>query len=196
MKHKLTRILFSLNEWKSRKKVAFFGTSLYEKINPNRIPLIVISGLVSFFLFLLFQYIHYLSDFLYWFVGILEITKVLKIPFLDNMKYYEYLSVFVFFYLAISLLWDLSNLLTNWSTRIYIIRDEIWMIQKHGFGEKLTKFKYSPEETQVEWIHSGILNYLGLNRIFWKKGEKELARSPFFFPYGKNIPVLNKILKR
>lgn len=196
MKHRLTRILFFLKEWQSRRKVAFFGTSLYEKIYPNPIPLLVISGLVFLFLFLLFQYIHYLSDFLYWFVGILEITKVLKIPFLDQMKYYEYLSIFVFFYLALSLLWDLSALVGNWSTRIYLIRDEVWMIQKHGFGEKLTKFKYIPEDTQVEWVHSGVLNYLGLNRIFWKKGDQELARSPFFFPYGKNKPILNKILKR
>jgi hypothetical protein len=196
MKYKLTRILFYIKEFKSRRKNAYFGTSLYERLVPNPLPQITLLAIAVITIILLFQNIHYLNDFLFWFVSILEITKVLKIPFLDQVKYYQYLSLFVYFYLILSLLWDLSAILDKWSSKIYLIRDEIWMIQKHGFGDKLTKFRYLPEEIQVEWNHSGILNYLGLNRVYWKKGEQVLAISPYFFPYGKNKSILNKILKR
>ncbi len=196
MKQKLKRAFFYLNEYKIRRQNSFFGTSLFEKLIPNPLPsMVIIAIAIGILAFLLFN-IHFLSDFLYWFVGILEITKVLKIPFLDNMKYYEYLSLFVFFYLSISLLWDLSILLGKWSTAIVLIRDEIWMIQSEGFGKKLTKFRYTPEKIQIEWEHSGLLNYLGLNRIHWKTENQTLARSPFFFPYGKNKILLDKILKR
>jgi hypothetical protein len=196
MKYKLTRILFHIREFQSRRENAYFGTSLFEKINPNPFLQLFISLAMASGIYFLFKNIHYLSDFLFWFVGVLEITKVLKIPFLDNIKYYQYLSIFVFFYLVISLLWDLSRILSKLGVNIYLIRDEIWMIEKKGFGNKLTKFRYLPEDIQVEWHHSGLLNYLGLNQVFWKKQEILLAFSPYFFPYGKNKALLNKILKR
>jgi len=196
MNHMLTRILFYFRESQIKRKNAYFGTSLYEKLLPNPLPHWILIGVCGFVIFYLSINIHYLSDFLFWFVGILEITKVLKIPFLDHIKYYQYLGMFVFFYLTFSLLWDLSSLLSKWSTKIYVIRDEIWKIENYGLGAKLTKFSYSPEEIQVVWIHSGILDYFGLNQISWKKGDQVLATSPFFFPYRKNKVLLNKILKR
>ncbi len=196
MKQKLKELRFKISEYKAKRTNAFFGTSLYEKISPNLIPQYILVIAVGCFLFLLYQYIHILSDFLFWFVGILEITKVLKIPFLDHLKYYQYLSLFVYFYLSFSLLWDVAGLLSKLNVNVYLIRNEVWIIRKKGIGHSLFKFDCSPDKTQVDWSHSGFLDFFGLNQVVWKKDDHILGKSPYFFPYGKNRSILNQILKR
>jgi len=196
MKYKLKQLKFKINEYLIRKQNRFFGTSLYEEINSNPIPGIFVLIGAGFFLYVFAKNVHYLNDFLYWFVALLEITKILKISFLDNVKYYQYLSVFVYFYLSFSLIWDLGALLSKWNVRLVFVKDEIWMLQNSGLGKKLTKFANKSENLSLEWSHSGLLNLLGLNQIVWKKEGKILGYSPYFFPYGKNKQILDQILKR
>lgn len=196
MKYKLKRLKFKISEYLIRKQNRYFGTAIYEEINSNPAPNILILACAGIFLYFFAKNVHYLNDFLYWFVGLLEITKILKIGFLDNVKYYQYLSVFVFFYLSLSLLWDLGVLLSRWNVRLVLVKDEVWMIQNSGFGKKLIKFTTKSENLSLEWNHSGLLNILGLNRIVWKKDGQTLGYSPYFFPYGKNKQILDQILKR
>ncbi len=196
MKSKWKKLIFWFNEYRAKKKVRFFGTSIYEEIRPNHLPSVIALILCFGFLTLFALNIHYLGDFLYWFVALLEITKVLKIPFLDQIKYYQYLSLFVFFYISVSLIWDLGSLLSKWNQRVYLLKTEIWLIKSSGFGKKLTQFPREQAGIHVEWNHSGITDYLGLNRLVWKKDGETLCSSPYFFPYGKNKAVLDKILKR
>ncbi|EOQ95009.1 hypothetical protein LEP1GSC195_0737 [Leptospira wolbachii serovar Codice str. CDC] len=188
-----------ISKWKeirSKKETAYFGTSLYDELTVNPIPsLLLILAAVLFFTYSL-PYAFYLGKFFYWFVGVLEITKVLKIPFLDELRYYHYLSVFVYFYIAASLLIDVSRLLNKWNIRTIVVKNEIWQIQRFGFGKKLTKFNFETEGLELGYEHGGLSDYLGWNRMIWEKNGKAIFTTPYFFPYKKNRNIVNRILKR
>ncbi|TGK86437.1 hypothetical protein EHQ31_08360 [Leptospira montravelensis] len=183
-------------EFRSKREIAYFGTSLYDELTINPIPsLLLILFAVLFFTYSL-PYIYYLGKFFYWFVGVLEITKVLKIPFLDELRYYHYLSAFVYFYIAISLLIDMSRLLNRWNIRTVFVKNEVWQIQKFGFGKKLIKFNLETDVLELGYEHGGLSDFLGWNRLVWEKNGKTLLRTPYFFPYRKNKSIVNRILKR
>ncbi|TGL55655.1 hypothetical protein EHQ59_04395 [Leptospira kemamanensis] len=192
----LKTILSKWKEYKSKKETSYFGTSLYDELTSNPIPsILLVIGSICFFYFTL-PYIHYLGHFFYWFVGVLEITKVLKIPFLDEVRYYHYLSVFVYFYLSISLLVDISKLLNLWNKRTVFVKDELWQISHHGFGKQLNQFKLKEEGLVFTYEHGGLNDYLGWNRMLWKKNGVVLMSTPFFFPFRKNKTIVNRILNR
>ncbi|MCW7492678.1 hypothetical protein ND861_08910 [Leptospira sp. 2 VSF19] len=183
-------------EFQSKREIAYFGTSLYDELKVNPLPsLLLILFSVLFFTFSL-PYIYYLGKFFYWFVGVLEITKVLKIPFLDELRYYHYLSAFVYFYIVTSLLIDISRLLNKWNIRTVFVKNEIWQIQRFGFGKKLIKFNLETDGLELGYEHGGFSDYLGCNRLIWEKNGKTLFVTPYFFPYKKNKTLVNRILKR
>ncbi|TGL41368.1 LIMLP_18675 family protein [Leptospira perdikensis] len=188
-----------ISRWKeiqSKKEIAYFGTSLYDELTINPLPsLLLIVTSILFFTYTL-PYAFYLGKFFYWFVGVLEITKVLKIPFLDELRYYHYLSVFVYFYIATSLLMDISRLLNKWNRRTVFVKNEIWQIQRFGFGKKLNKFNLESEGLQLGFEHGGLSDYLGWNRMVWEKDGETIITTPYFFPYQKNRTIINRILKR
>ncbi|TGL16048.1 LIMLP_18675 family protein [Leptospira meyeri] len=188
-----------LSKWReiqSKKETAYFGTSLYDELTINPIPsLLLVTAVVLFFVYSL-PYAFYLGKFFYWFVGVLEITKVLKIPFLDELRYYHYLSAFVYFYIATSLLIDVSRLLNKWNRRTVFVKNEIWQIQRYGFGKKLIKINFEPNQIQLGYEHGGLSNYLGCNRMVWEKDGNILITTPFFFPYKKNKIIVNRVLNR
>ncbi|PJZ80472.1 LIMLP_18675 family protein [Leptospira meyeri] len=188
-----------LSKWReiqSKKETAYFGTSLYDELTINPIPsLLLITAVVLFFVYSL-PYAFYLGKFFYWFVGVLEITKVLKIPFLDELRYYHYLSAFVYFYIATSLLIDVSRLLNKWNRRTVFVKNEIWQIQRYGFGKKLIKINFEPNQIQLGYEHGGLSDYLGCNRMVWEKDGNILITTPFFFPYKKNKIIVNRVLNR
>ncbi|GBF44281.1 hypothetical protein LPTSP2_35840 [Leptospira ellinghausenii] len=195
MKH-ILRLLSKWKEYKSKKESKYFGTSLYDELYTNPIPsLILIVGASLFFYFSL-PYIHFLGNFFFWFVGVLEITKVLKIPFLDELRYYHYLSAFVYFYISFSLLIDISRLLSKWNVRTVIVKNEVWQISHSGLGKKLNQYQLDVEGLSLSYEHGGLIDFLGLNRLVWKKEGKEIFSSPYFFPYKKNKIIINRLLKR
>ncbi|EOQ86885.1 hypothetical protein LEP1GSC202_0110 [Leptospira yanagawae serovar Saopaulo str. Sao Paulo = ATCC 700523] len=195
MKH-LKNLISKWKESKSKRETAYFGTSLYDELFSNPIPsILLVIGAFSFFYFS-FPYIHYLGHFFYWFVGVLEITKVLKIPFLDEVRYYHYLSVFVYFYISISLLIDISKLLNHWNKRTVFVKGELWQIRNFGLGKELSKFNLNEDGLVLTYEHGGLNDYLGWNRLIWKKQEKVIFSTPFFFPFRKNKMIVNQILKR
>ncbi|GBF51949.1 hypothetical protein LPTSP4_34870 [Leptospira ryugenii] len=190
------QIISRFRERQIRKRNSYFGTSLYEPLVTNNLPQWTLFLFCTILLYLLFQNIHYLSDFLYWFVSILEITKVLKIPFLNSLKYYQYLALFVYFYLAFSLVWDLSQKLMEWDRKLFLVKEEIWVIERRLFGVKLHKFNRMQDSLELEWLHSGIRNWLGFNQLVWKRENQIIAKSPFFFPYRNNQRIINQLLQR
>ncbi|TGL20917.1 hypothetical protein EHQ46_10530 [Leptospira yanagawae] len=192
----LKNLISKWKESKSKRETAYFGTSLYDELFSNPLPSILLAlGAFCFFYFSL-PSIHYLGHFFYWFVGVLEITKVLKIPFLDEVRYYHYLSVFVYFYISISLLVDLSKLLNQWNKRTVFVKGELWQIRNLGLGKELSKFNLSEDGLVLTYEHGGLSDYIGCNRLIWKKQGKVLFSTPFFFPFGKNKTIVNQILKR
>lgn len=177
-----------------QKQVSYFGTAYFHKLKTNPIPVLFI--LAFYFCILLgsIPYVSYLGDFLFWFVSILEITKVLKIPFLDEIRYYHYLSLFVYIYLLFALLLDISKLLRGLSKEVYLVQKEIWILEQVSFGKKLRKLQIGQEPFSYE--HSGLLDILGLNRFRWKISTEDTISSPFFFPTGMNKTFIGKILGR
>ncbi|EKJ85964.1 LIMLP_18675 family protein [Leptospira meyeri] len=188
-----------LSKWReiqSKKETAYFGTSLYDELTINPLPsLLLITAVVLFFVYSL-PYAFYLGKFFFWFVGVLEITKVLKIPFLDELRYYHYLSAFVYFYIATSLLIDVSRLLNKWNKRTVFVKNEIWQIQRYRFGKKLIKINFEPNQIQLGYEHGGLSDFLGCNRMVWEKDGNILLTTPFFFPYKKNKIIVNRVLNR
>ncbi|TGL62554.1 LIMLP_18675 family protein [Leptospira jelokensis] len=192
----LKNLISKWKESKSKRETAYFGTSLYDELFSNPLPsILLVLGAFCFFYSSL-PYIHYLGHFFYWFVGVLEITKVLKIPFLDEVRYYHYLSVFVYFYISISLLVDLSKLLNQWNKRTVFVKGELWQIRNLGLGKELSKFNLTEDGLVLTYEHGGLSDYIGCNRLIWKKQGKVLFSTPFFFPFGKNKTIVNQILKR
>lgn len=192
----LQKLLSKWKEYKFKKEVSYFGTSLYDELQLNPLPsLLLIIATASFFYFSL-PYVYYLGNFFFWFVGVLEITKVLKIPFLDELRYYHYLSVFVYFYISTSLLIDVSQLLSKWNKRTVLVKNELWQICHSGFGKKLSQYSLDTKELSLTYEHGGLSDYFGLNRLIWQKDGIELFSSPYFFPYRKNKMIINRILKR
>ncbi|ABZ96065.1 Hypothetical protein LBF_4243 [Leptospira biflexa serovar Patoc strain 'Patoc 1 (Ames)'] len=192
----IDRLLSKWKEYKSKKETAYFGTSLYDELHSNPLPsLVLIIGATSFF-YLSLPYIHLLGNFFFWFVGVLEITKVLKIPFLDELRYYHYLSAFVYFYISISLLIDVSQLLSKWNIRTVFVKNELWQIKHSWLGKKLNQHSLEAEGLSLSYEHGGLSDYIGLNRLVWEKDGKILIVSPYFFPNRKNKTIVNRMLKR
>ncbi len=192
----IKRLFSKWKEYKSKKETAFFGTSLYDELTLNPLPSIVLIIGVTLFFYLSLPYIHHLGNFFFWFVSVLEITKVLKIPFLDELRYYHYLSVFVYFYIAVSLLIDLSRLLAKWNVRTVFVKKEVWQISPSGLGKSLNRYQFDADDLSLSYEHGGLSDYLGLNRLLWKKNGNVLFSTPYFFPYRKNKTIINRILKR
>ncbi|XDD44517.1 hypothetical protein AB3N58_17295 [Leptospira sp. WS60.C2] len=192
----IKHLLSKWKEYKSKKESAYFGTSLYDELTLNPLPSIFLILGSTVFFWVSVPYIHHLGNFFFWFVGVLEITKVLKIPFLDELRYYHYLSVFVYFYISISLLIDMSRLLAKWNVRSVFVKNELWQISHSGLGKELNQYQLDAEALSLTYEHGGFSDYLGLNRLLWKKNGNVVFSTPFFFPYRKNKALINRILKR
>ncbi|MDF3820351.1 hypothetical protein P3G55_10595 [Leptospira sp. 96542] len=193
---KIKKWLSIWKEKRSKEKNIYFGTSLFEEIHTNPFPKLIVSLFIFSVLYLVIPYIHYLGDLFYWLVSILEITKVLKIPFLDELRYFHYLSIFVFGYLTVSVLFDVASLLNDWDVKTYIVKNEIWQIKRVGIAKKLSKYSLKSETLQTELLHGSFLDFFGLNRLSWKQNGKVIYTTSFFSPKGKNKIVLNKLLNR
>lgn len=192
----IKKYISTFNEYKSKKETEYFGTSLYDKLQLNPIPGIAIAILALSFLYLSIDYMHFLGDFFYWFVAILEIPKVLKISFLEEVKNFHYLSLFVYSYIAVSLLIDLSELFQKLSIKTVFVKSELWQIQSKLFGKELSKIDLKNLNLTVHHKHGLIYDIFGLNQIIWKKDHKIYAKTPYFFPFGNNKKIINQLLRR
>ncbi len=183
-------------EYRSKKENEYYGTSLFDKLTTNPLPILIL-GIFAVYLFIVsIGYIHNLGDFFYWFVNVLEIPKVLKIPFLEELKNYHYLSLFVYFYLCFSILLDLSKLFLKLSKKSVFLKGEIWQIEQTLFGQELKKYDLSSKELNVRLKHGFLYDYFGLNQIIWEKENVAVIETAYFFPYGKNKKIINRLLRR
>lgn len=196
LKSNFSKLRRWLQDWKQKIDKDYYGTVLFDKLIPNPLPILLLFASAICVLIFLGEQIHYLANFLIWFVKTLEITKILKIPFLDNDLYFQYLALFGYVYISISLLWDVSKIWGTWSTKLILVRHEVWILQNTLLGKKLNRVEIKSDKYILEWEHSGWLNWLGLNRLVWKENQVVVLRSPYFFPWGRNKRILNQILRR
>lgn len=184
------------SEYRSKKENKYYGTAVFDKLKTNPLPILLVAIFALFLFILSIRYIHYLGDFFYWFVNVLEIPKVLKIPFLEELKNYHYLSLFVYFYLVFSILLDVSNLFIKLSKKSVFLKGEIWQIEQTLFGKELKKYDLSSKELNIRLKHGFLYDYFGLNQIIWEKDNVTVIETAYFFPYGKNKNIINNLLRR
>lgn len=184
------------SEYRSKKENKYYGTAVFDKLTTNPLPILLVAIFALFLFILSIGYIHYLGDFFYWFVNVLEIPKVLKIPFLEELKNYHYLSLFVYFYLVFSILLDVSNLFIKLSKKSVFLKGEIWQIEQTLFGKELKKYDLSSKELNIRLKHGFLYDYFGLNQIIWEKDNVTVIDTAYFFPYGKNKNIINNLLRR
>jgi uncharacterized protein YybS (DUF2232 family) len=169
------------------------GTHLFDELNLNPFPFLLVS--ISSILVILWcsQFVYILSEFLERIISILEIQRILKLNFLENKDTYRYPSLFAYFYLSVSFIWDLSSYAYNqWFQRIVYTSDQIYWIRKHWIGYSVSKI--NRKDIQLTEVRLGsILQILGLVHFqFEFKGKVYL--SPFLF-YRSNKKFLSELIQ-
>ncbi len=152
----------------------------------NYIPPILMAIFVVFFLNFIHPYFSYIHEFLFWFVDILKLAKVLKLKFLTEKKYYEYLAQGIFYYIALSILWDFLRYFFS------MVLGEIFVHRKTVYSHKL---KWGDIEIKNFPLSQGLYRiviktglwrkWLGMERITIFQGDKVVLRSPYLFHINK-----------
>jgi hypothetical protein len=157
------------------------GTQFAIELRVNLLPVLFILLVVLGFLFYILHYVFYISLFLEWFVNILEIPKVLKLPFLENKDIYRYPALAVYFYFSFSVLLDLSSFLQKvWSNRWVFTDEGLFIIHKKFLHYKITKIPKSSFQKNWDWKRGFIFDSFGLNSIHISYKGIEYS-SPYFF---------------
>jgi|JI8StandDraft_1071087.scaffolds.fasta_scaffold55481_1 hypothetical protein len=181
MRSILDKIKISLDQRKKTFYQKNTGTQFALELKVNPLPgfliLVLVLGLLLYFL----QFIFYISMFLEWFVNILEIPKVLKLPFLENKDIYRYPALAVYFYFSLSVILDLSSFLQkSWGNRWVFTDEGLFLIQKKILYFKITKIPKTSFQKNWDWQRGFLFDLFGLNSIQLSyKGVQYL--SPYFF---------------
>jgi len=167
------------------------GTQFAKELEFNLIPGLLISLLVFGLLIYCIQYVFYISEFLAWFIQVLEIPKVLKLPFLDNKDFYRIPALCIYFYLSLAILYDLSKFLqSNWGLRWMLTDDSLYIAKRQWFHWKIIKLPKSKVQKNWIWSRGILLDTLATNRITINYKEKEYKSG--FFSAKKNAELLKK----
>jgi hypothetical protein len=164
----------------------------FDELKVNYLPAIIAVLFYSGLLYFLYTVTPMLAEFLFWFVGVLEISKVLKLPILQDPKVFEYPGLALFVYIGISILLDLKSQLDSLAgKRLFYVRDR-WIIRE--------KKMFSTDETILPEKISGLVivykkgffrNLFGTNRLEFRLGNQIYLSAPFF--PGSNKAILNRI---
>jgi hypothetical protein len=167
------------------------GTQFAKELKFNKFPGILIAFLIFGILIYCVRYVFYISEFLEWFVHLLEIPKVLKLPFLDNKDFYRFPALAIYAYLSLAVLYDLSNFLqSNLGLRWILTDDSLYIARKQWLHWKIIKLPKSKVAKNWQWNRGLLLDLLSLNRITFSYKEKEYTSS--FFSPKKNAEIIKK----
>jgi hypothetical protein len=167
------------------------GTQFAKELQFNLIPGLLIALVVFGLLIYFVRYVFYISEFLQWFIQILEIPKVLKLPFLDNKDFYRVPSLGIYIYLSLAILYDLANFLkSNWGLKWILTDDSLYIAKKNLLHWKIIKLPKSKIQKNWQWDRGFLLDLLSMNRITISYKEKEYKSG--FFSSKKNAELLKK----
>lgn len=171
-----------------------YGINNVRRLKTNPIPAVILIILVLIGINLLWSYTLYVSDFLYWFVDLLKLTKVLKLKFLSQKKYYDYVAYFVFAYIAISLAIDIFLIVSgHLLLEIYFTADKIFFYRFGIMGKGLRTFSMGSGDLSYS-IKTGFLRKaMGLERIIIHTPGGENITSPFIYQLQKG-PLLGMLM--
>jgi hypothetical protein len=166
-----------------------FFTELKTNSIPGWIFIFIVLGLLVYAA----NYIFYISGFLEYFVNLLEIPKVLKLPILENKNIYRIPAFGFYSYIAFALLWDLVNRVNSiWGRTIYFTEKGIYLKTKHFLTNEIQKIPYPSQNFSWRWKRGFLRDLLGMNQLILKSTDHEIA-SGYFYP-NKNKKILQSYL--
>lgn len=192
LKKILWKLGFRWREFRKKKNYDIFGSNSVEYLKSSFYINLILLAFFLLSVWFLSNSVSTISQFLFWFVQTLEVTKVLKIPILDNELYYEYLTSFGLFYLLVSLIWDVTILWNKANNKMALVGESIWFWESKLFGSDLRSLPINGNWT---WKQSTLRTIFGLHQLkFTFQNGTELS-SPFFFPTKSNLRIALRIIR-
>ncbi|PKA16444.1 LIC20162 family protein [Leptospira haakeii] len=153
----------------------------------NYIPPFFAILVYGIFLFYLFPLRTLVSTWIFKFVELLQITKVLKLSLLTDKRLYDYTALFVISYIAFAFFLDLVRFLRKNLFQTFITEENRLAVTKWGFLGKET-IRWNPDQTGLQIHHKSgwFRSLLGLEKLSFRIHLSEtensvLAESPYFF---------------
>ncbi|TGK10615.1 hypothetical protein EHQ81_11600 [Leptospira selangorensis] len=157
------------------------------KLRINYIPPFFTILVYGVFLFYLFPLRTLVSTWIFKFVELLQITKVLKLSLLTDKRLYDYTALFVISYIAFAFFLDLVRFLRKNLFQTFITEENRLAVTKWGFLGKET-IRWNPDQTGLQIHHKSgwFRSLLGLEKLSFRIHLSEtensvLAESPYFF---------------
>ncbi|GBF40568.1 LIC20162 family protein [Leptospira johnsonii] len=139
------------------------------------------------FLFYLFPVRTLVSTWIFKFVELLQITKVLKLSLLTDKRLYDYTALFVISYIAFAFFLDLVRFLRKNLFQVFVTEENRLAVTKWGLLGKET-IRWNPDQTGLQIHHKSgwFRSLLGLEKLSFRIHLSEtensvLAESPYFF---------------
>lgn len=157
------------------------------KLRINYIPPALAILIYGIFLFYLFPIRTLVSSWIFKFVELLQITKVLKLSLLTDQRLYDYTAVFVITYIAFAFFLDLVRFLRKNLFQTFVTEESRLSVTKWGLLGKET-IRWNPDQTGLQIHHKSgwFRSLLGLEKLSFRIHINEaensvLAESPYFF---------------
>ena len=149
-------------------------------------PLFFACGSVLALIFA-WRYSHYIGDFLFWFVDLLQLAKVLKIGFITQKHYYDYVSHAVYAYVALAFLLDVRRFLAENLLRDVFFKNGRFYVHRFGFlNHRLLVLDVKRQNVTVELRTGFLRRMLGLERVRLTVPGQDDVLSPFLVSMKKN----------
>ncbi|TGL58783.1 LIC20162 family protein [Leptospira sarikeiensis] len=170
------------------------------KLKINYIPPVLALLLYGVFLAYLLPFRATVSGWIFKFVELLQITKVLKLSLLTDKRLYDYTALFIVSYIAFAFFLDLVRFLKKNLFQIFVTEESRLIVTKWGFLGKET-IRWNPDQTGLQIHHKTgwIRSILGLEKLSFRIHITEtensiLAESPYFFSRS-NSPFLSSVFR-
>ncbi|TGK03968.1 hypothetical protein EHO59_10615 [Leptospira semungkisensis] len=187
-------------DWETSKPSLPKRSSGSSKLINNYIPPIL--AILAYFTFIWYLYPikDLVSVWIFKFVELLQITKVLKLSLLTDKRLYDYTALAIFLYVGFAFFLDLFRFLNKNLFQNLSWDGEALIFSRWGLLGKIT-VRWNPNQTGLQILHKGgwVRKILGLEKILFKVNvsgaeESTLAESPFFSS-KKNGQFLSSIFK-
>lgn len=170
------------------------------KLRINYIPPLFTILVYGVFLFYLFPLRTLVSTWIFKFVELLQITKVLKLSLLTDKRLYDYTALFVISYIAFAFFLDLVRFLRKNLFQTFVTEENRLAVTKWGFLGKET-IRWNPDQTGLQIHHKSgwFRSLIGLEKLSFRIHLSEtensvLAESPYFFSKN-NLDFLSSVFR-
>ncbi|MGJ4747912.1 LIC20162 family protein [Leptospira sp. SA-E8] len=157
------------------------------KLRINYVPPFFAILVYGAFIFYLFPFRTLVSTWIFKFVELLQITKVLKLSLLTDKRLYDYTALFVISYIAFAFFLDLVRFLRKNLFQVFVTEENRLAVTKWGLLGKET-IRWNPDQTGLQIHHKSgwFRSLLGLEKLSFRIHLSEtensvLAESPYFF---------------